>query len=192
MLGREDPHPWPGSPSQEKRPSAVLMPLVDDPDGPKVLLTRRSWELRSHRGEVSFPGGQMDPGDGSLLATALRETEEEIGLPRSHIEIIGELDPLSTLVCRAEIRPFVGRVRQLPELVIQADEVDSVLLVPLVELLDPAIFREEIWTRDGEEIPITFFELEGNTLWGLTARILRNLFELLLGIEPTGRGSPDG
>ncbi|MEZ5343714.1 MAG: CoA pyrophosphatase [Acidimicrobiales bacterium] len=173
---------------QGKPPSAVLVPLVDGPNGVEIVMARRSWNMRTHVGEVSFPGGRMDPTDRSLLETALRETEEEIGLSRAHVEIVGQLDPLATVSSPSLIVPFVGTIDTLPTLTPSPDEVDGIIHVSLAELLDPAIYREEIWTRDGVEMPITFFELVGDTLGGATARMVRNLLELLVDVEPTGRG----
>ncbi len=164
------------------------MPLVDGPSGVELVFTRRSWNLRSHIGEVCFPGGRMDLTDSSLLDTALRETEEEIGLSREHVEIVGELDRLATVSSPSLIVPFVGTIDTLPSLTPSPHEVDGIIHIGLEELLDPAIYREEIWTRDGYEMPVTFFELEGDTLWGATARMVRNMLELLVGIEPSGRG----
>lgn len=144
--------------------------------------------MRSHTGEVAFPGGRMDPEDGSLLDTALRETEEEIGLSRAHVEVVGQLDPLVTVSSPSLIVPYVGTIDTLPTLTPSPHEVDGIIHISLAELLDPDIYREEIWTRDGFEMPITFFELEGDTLWGATARMVRNLLELLVDVPPTGRG----
>ena len=171
-----------------KPPSAVLVPLVNGPGGVEVVFTRRSWNLRSHIGEVCFPGGRKDVTDASLLETALRETEEEIGLGRDHIEVVGQLDRLATVSSPSLIVPYVGTIDTLPDLTPSPHEVDGIIHISLKELMDPAIYREEIWTRDGFEMPITFFELEGDTLWGATARMVRNLLELLVGVEPTGRG----
>lgn len=161
-------------------PSAVLIPLSFGPHGPEMLLTRRAWHLRSHTGEVSFPGGRMDREDGDLATTALRETEEEIGLARDLVEIVGVLDQHITVSSPAPILPYVGLVDGRPDVAPSPDEVDGVLHVPIAELLDPSIYREEIWVRDGQELEITFFELEGDTLWGATARMVRSLFERLI------------
>jgi 8-oxo-dGTP pyrophosphatase MutT (NUDIX family) len=157
-----------------ERPSAVLVPLYDDEDGlARVVLTRRTWGLRTHQGEVSFPGGRVEPGEAPVDA-ARRESEEEIGLDPTAVEVFGELDHLATISSGSFIAPFVGMVQ-------------AVLHVPLAELLDPEIFREEIWTFPGGRVqPITFFELVGDTVWGATASLLR----LLLGIATgtLGRG----
>ena len=156
-----------------------------------MLLTRRAGHLRAHRGEVSFPGGRSDPGE-TLLATALREAQEEVGLDPASVEVLGELDHLMTVTSRSFIVPFVATVPERPAgLVPNPSEVDAVLFVPVSELLLDEVYREERWTwttppawaQIGEmERPIFFFELVGDTVWGATAAMLRQLLGLALGI----------
>lgn len=133
--------------------------------------------MRNHTGEVSFPGGRLEPDDSDLQTTALRETEEEVGIDRSLVTVVGELTRLTTISSPAYIVPFVGHLAERPAVDINPDEVDDVLHVPVAELLDPAIYRQEIWTRQGQPLEITFFELVGDTLWGATARMVRDLLE---------------
>jgi hypothetical protein len=97
-----------------RRPAAVLVPLYEGADGLRVVLTRRPTAMRSHSGEVSFPGGGREPEDVDLVATALRESEEEIGLDPARVEVIGQLDPLATLSSAAMITPYVGVIADLP------------------------------------------------------------------------------
>ncbi len=163
----------------DKPPSAVLMTLWDGPAGPEMLLTRRAWHLRSHTGEVSFPGGRLEPGDRDLVHTALREAEEEVALDPGSVEVQGLLTPLTTVSSPAEILPVVAVSDGMPSTAASPDEVDAVLHVSVAELWNAAHYREEIWSRAGTDIEITFFELEGDTLWGATARIIRSLFEQL-------------
>jgi 8-oxo-dGTP pyrophosphatase MutT (NUDIX family) len=163
--------------------SAVLAPLYEHDGELHVVLTRRTWELRSHSGEVSFPGGRQDPEDGDLWATALREADEEIALDPSSVERIGELDHLATVTSRSFIVPYVGALSARPATVANPSEVSAVLHVPVAELLDPAIFREERWTFPwAEDRPIFFFELVGDTVWGATAAMLRQLLAHALDI----------
>lgn len=167
-------------------PSAVLAPLYDHEGAAQVLLTRRTLHLRSHAGELSFPGGRAEPGESPTVA-ALREANEEVGLVPSSVEIIGELDHLSTVSSGSFIVPYVGALPERPKTVLNPDEVDAVLHVPLAELLDPAIYREELWTfPDGVERSVHFFELVGDTLWGATAAMLRQLLGIVTGT--LGRG----
>lgn len=176
-------------PVASPRQSAVLAPLYEGPDGPTVVLTRRSAHLRNHRGEVSFPGGRQDDGDADLVATALREAQEEIALDPTSVEVVGRLDRLSTFTSRAEIHPYVGLLPGRPEhLVAQPSEVERILHVPLAELLHPDAFREERWTfPSGVDRPLFFYELEGDTIWGATGRMLTQLLAIALGLDPRGR-----
>jgi 8-oxo-dGTP pyrophosphatase MutT (NUDIX family) len=172
------------------RPSAVLAALYDDADGlATVILTRRSANLRSHRGEVSFPGGGREPGDRDLLATALREAGEEVQLDPGAVQLIGELDHLQTVTSRSYIVPFVGALPGRPELKASPAEVASILYVTLAELLDPEIYHQERWGLAPLEHPISFFELDGDTVWGATAAMLRNLLELVTATD--GGPAPD-
>jgi 8-oxo-dGTP pyrophosphatase MutT (NUDIX family) len=184
-------------PARPGRPSAVLAPIYDaavhldgvDTVGAHVVLTRRTWGLRTHRGEVSFPGGRVEPGE-SPVDGARREAEEEIALDPALVEIIGELDHLATVSSGAEIIPFVGALPGRPATAPNPAEVEAVLHVPLAELLDPTTFREELWTfPGGHRQPITFFELVGDTVWGATAALLRQLLGMVTGT--LGRGDLD-
>jgi 8-oxo-dGTP pyrophosphatase MutT (NUDIX family) len=176
-------------PRRPGRPSAVLAPIYDDAGEAVIVLTRRTWGLRTHRGEVSFPGGRVEPGERPVDG-ARRETWEEIGLDPATVEVIGELDHLATVASGSVILPFVGVLPGRPETRPNPHEVEAVLHVPLRELLDPAVFREERWTfPDGHQQPITFFELVGDTVWGATAALLRQLLGIATGT--LGRGDLD-
>ena len=163
------------------RPSAVLVVLADGPDGAEVLLTRRSMELNNHRGEVSFPGGRLDPGE-TYEQAALREADEEVGLDPSQVELVGRLHPLATLVSRSWIVPVVGRVAAPLALHGHTAEVDRVLWVPLHDFTVPGTFREEWWHTGWGERPIFFFELDDETVWGATARMLHQLLRVAYGV----------
>jgi 8-oxo-dGTP pyrophosphatase MutT (NUDIX family) len=174
-----------GRPRGDEREAGVLVALYDDPEGggPHVVLTRRSSRLASHSHEVSFPGGRRDPGDPDLWATALREANEEIGLDPGAPRLVGRLDPLVTVGSRSLIHPFVAVLPGPPDLVPNAAEVEAVLLVPLAELLLDEVYREEEWSRFDVPWIITFFELQGDTVWGATAAMLRQLLSLSLGVD---------
>ena len=161
------------------RASAVLAPLYEERGEVHVVLTRRAQHLRAHRGEVSFPGGGEDPTDVDLWATALRESNEEIGLDPGLVRRIGELDHLQTVTSQSYIVPYVGVVTEPPELNPNQSEVELILRVPLSELLSDGVFREERWGLSPLDRPIFFFELEGDTVWGATAAILRNLLAVV-------------
>lgn len=167
--------------------SAVLAAFYDDAnrDGrASVVLTRRSKNLRNHSGEVSFPGGRQEPGE-ELWVTALREAEEEIALDRTAVVPLGELDHLRTVSSRSWIVPYVAEITDphvvIPALQAAPDEVELVLHVGLDELLKDGVFREELWTFGEYTRPVFFFEIEGDTVWGATAAMLRNLLSIVTG-----------
>ncbi len=170
------------------RASAVLAPLYEEDGELHVILTRRTWNLSSHQGEVSFPGGRQDDGE-DLWETALREAREEIALDTAQVECIGELDHLATVTSRSFIVPYVGALPEgRPDTVANPHEVGAVLHVPIAELLDPALFREERWTFPwAEDRPIFFFELVGDTVWGATGAMLRQLLGLVTGTLQRGQ-----
>ena len=161
--------------------------------GPRSCSTRRSLGLRSHRGEVAFPGGRADEGETPVDA-ALREAAEEVGLDPASVTVLGELDHLMTVSSRSFIVPFVGVVPGRPDgLVPNPTEVDAVLFTPVDELLLDEVYREERWTwtqpppwvprGSAHERPIFFFELVGDTVWGATAAMLRQLLGLAFGLD---------
>src|SRR5680860_1513283 len=163
------------------RAAAVLVPLWEEGGTAWVLLTRRAAHLRTHKGEVSFPGGGQDPGE-SLTDTALREAWEEVALNPATVELVGELDHVSTATSAAYIVPYVGFLPGRPAgLVASPGEVGEILLVPLTELLLDEVFREELWAfEDSSSRSMHFFELVGDTVWGATARILHQFLALVL------------
>jgi len=167
--------------------SAVLAAFYDDVDRDgraSVVLTRRSKNLRNHSGEVSFPGGRQEPGE-ELWVTALREAEEEIALDRTAVVYLGELDHLRTVTSRSWIVPYVAEITDplvvIPTLQAAPDEVALVLHVGLDELLKDGVFHEELWTFGEYTRPVFFFEIEGDTVWGATAAMLRNLLSIVTG-----------
>jgi 8-oxo-dGTP pyrophosphatase MutT (NUDIX family) len=167
-------------PGRARRPAAVLCALFDEAGEAHVVLTRRSSRLRSHTSQVSFPGGRLDPGETAVHA-ALREAHEEVGLDPDTIDVFGRLATMRTAVNPAPIVPFVGALPGRPELHPNPAEVERAFTVPLTELTDPDVYREELWTfPDGAEQAMYFFELMGDTVWGATARMLRELLDLVM------------
>jgi len=158
----------------EAKISAVLVALFDGPAGAEVLLTRRSMQLRHHRGEISFPGGRLDPGE-TPLDTALREAHEEVGLDPAASTIVGELSHLNTVVSKSYIVPIVARLDARPDLVAQTMEVDRVLWTPISELTRPGTYHVETWGNPPLDRPLHFFELDDETVWGATAHMLVDL-----------------
>jgi len=172
------------------RDAAVLIPLFETGGEVHVVLTKRPETMPSHRGEIAFPGGTVQPDvDRSPVDTALREAHEEIGLDPALVEVVVALDRLGTVGSRFVIDPFVGLLAEPPELRADPREVVRVFDVSLSELLHDDTYREEHWTfpvssaRPFTELDVVFFELEGETVWGATARILRSFLVRLLGVE---------
>lgn len=176
--GRRVPSGDAGAPAGNLTPAAVLVPLVVQPDGLQVLLTRRTDHLHHHPGQISFPGGRVERGDDSPVTTALRETEEEIGLPSDRIELLGELPDYRTGT-GFRIRPVIGLVHPPFDLRLDAFEVAEAFQVPLDFLMNPAhhqIHRMEYrgCLREYHAMPYGDY-----FIWGATAGILVSLHGLL-------------
>lgn len=159
------------------RPAAVLAPIVARPDGPTVLLTQRASHLRSHSGQIAFPGGKIDEGE-TPLAAALREAHEEIGLEPRTIEPLGWLDPYLTGT-GFRIMPLVGIVDPSFALTINRNEVEDVFETPLSFLMTGANHQRQSREWQGRLRHFYAMPYEGRYIWGATAGILRNLFERL-------------
>ncbi len=158
--------------------AAVLIPLLLKSDGLSVLLTQRTDHLHDHAGQISFPGGRMDPGDSSPNDTALRESEEEIGLDPNGVEIIGHL-PQYLTVSGYSVTPVVGLVKPQAEYVLDAFEVADAFEVPLHFLMDPANHQVRVWESDQGSRRFYSMPYENRFIWGATAGMLRNLYHLL-------------
>jgi 8-oxo-dGTP pyrophosphatase MutT (NUDIX family) len=163
--------------SQEQpiRPAAVLIPVVDHPQ-PTVLLTQRAAHLHEHAGQISFPGGKIDPTDASPLDAALREAWEEVGLTREFIDPIGYLDLYGTSF-GFRILPTVARVRPGFQLHVSATEVDDAFEVPLAFLMDPA--NHQLHSKEFRGVERWYYAMPfaDRYIWGATAGILRVLYE---------------
>ncbi|MHB1585204.1 MAG: NUDIX hydrolase, partial [Acidimicrobiales bacterium] len=159
-------------------------------------LTRRSSRLRSHRGEVSFPGGRIDPGE-TPASAALREAAEEVALDPGAVRLVGWLHPLSTFSSSARIAPVVGVLDRRPALRPSPAEVDRVFDVALADLVADGTFHEEHWRVPGRPVvrsavpgredgsfAVWFFEVAGEIVWGATARVLHELVSLAVGVRP--------
>lgn len=167
------------------RPAAVLLPLVLREDGLTVLLTVRTAHLSTHAGQIAFPGGRTEPDDGSPVGTALRETEEEIGLARSCIEVLGTM-PAYLTGTGFEVTPVVGLVAPRHALALDTGEVAEVFEMPLAFLMDPANHQRRRWRWD-DGLERSFLAMpwrrpaDGREffVWGVTAAMLRNLYRFL-------------
>lgn len=159
--------------------AAVLILLVKDDDDWKIVYTRRTTGVRTHQGEVSFPGGSYEKGDDTMVQTALRETFEEIGVEPECIRILGGLDPIRT-ISNFMVYPFVGIMECVPEFVINPDEVERLFMIPLKWLENHENFYEQDHLVENRFVRkvIHYHDYEGEHLWGLTARITQQLLEI--------------
>jgi 8-oxo-dGTP pyrophosphatase MutT (NUDIX family) len=172
-------------------PAAVLVALFEEEGETRVVLTVRSGRLRSHTGEVAFPGGRLDEGEG-VIEAALREANEEVGLDPALVKVVGQLSAMPTISSTSVMTPVVASLAARPSLVGSPTEVERVFDVALSELVADGVFHEEWWSEpktavargfpDGE-FPVWFFEVAGETVWGATARTLVELLCLVLGVD---------
>jgi 8-oxo-dGTP pyrophosphatase MutT (NUDIX family) len=157
--------------------AAVLVPIYGWPDEPGLVLTERRQDLRRHAGEISFPGGRQDEPDESLLRTALREAQEEIGLEPEAVEVVGALPPIGTFVTNYKVHPFVGVIGDLREFEPNPTEVETVLAFTLAELRESFAMRRLV--RRGIPIRTPTYLVGEHLIWGATARILGDLLSRL-------------
>lgn len=159
------------------RRAAVLVPLFLAEGRLYVLLTKRTETVEHHKGQVSLPGGSSNAGDTDAVATALRETEEELGIPPHKVRVLGTLDDVPTFVSGFVVTPVVGVIPHPLDLRISADEISEILIIPLDTFLDPAKMRMEERIRDAERVQVYFYRHEGHEVWGATARILKGFVD---------------
>jgi 8-oxo-dGTP pyrophosphatase MutT (NUDIX family) len=177
--GDHELNPGETPPSAALRPAAVLVPLIDRADGMTVLLTQRTAHLSAHAGQISFPGGRIEEQDADAVAAALRETEEEVGLPRELVSVIGRLDTYITGT-GFEITPIVGIVAPSYTLTIDPYEVAEAFEVPLAYILDKRNHNRQERESAGRTRVFFVLPYEGRNIWGATAGMLVNLAEVLV------------
>lgn len=167
-------------PQDDLRAAAVLVPVMNRLDGFTLLFTLRTGRMMRHAGQISFPGGRVDPDDGGPVATALRETWEEIGLPPDHVSILGQLPPATTPTTGYVVTPVVGLVE--PDFVpnLNPEEVQEIFEVPLGYILDPANIGLEERVLEEKTYQSYLIQHQGHRIWGLTARVLVSLVDRLL------------
>ncbi len=162
------------------RLAAVLIPLYVRDKGLWTLFTKRTDHVEHHKGQISFPGGGKHDGDANLWETAIRETEEEIGVPRAGVRILGALPKLVT-VTDFEISPFVGAIPYPVEMTPHAGEVEEIIEVPVSYLLDPMVVEERPVKWKGRDVLTLVYHYKGHAIWGATARILADFLTALRG-----------
>jgi len=163
--------------------SAVLIPLFIKDGEYHILFIKRSREVKNHKGEISFPGGLCEKGDKEPERTALREAFEEIGIRSKDIKVLGILDDTKTVSTRYSITPVIGVIPYPYSFTIQKTEVDDIIEIPLNHLLDKKNSGEEPVTRDGKTYKGYVYHYHHHLIWGATARILRNLFDVMIGLK---------
>ena len=158
--------------------AGVLVPVILRTPTPELLFTRRTEQVETHKGQISFPGGMMDPEDTDIVRTALREAWEEVGIENSSVEVVGMLDDFPT-PSGFIITPVVGLLDHLPPLSPNADEVADVFLVPLAFFADPQNGRRELREFRGMQQEVWYYESGTHTICGATAMIVRSLLKQL-------------
>jgi len=163
-------------------PAAVLIPLFFKNDQAHILFTKRTTNVGTHKGQISFPGGKKDKSDPDLQFTALRETYEEVGIIKSDVNILGETDLFLTNT-KFLVTPFVGTFHYPYEYIPNADEIEKIIEVPLIALLDEKIFRIQKLTRDGFHWNIHYYYYKKDIIWGVTGFLLSNFLSIIFGME---------
>ena len=166
------------------RPAAVLIPLFVRDHALWTLFTKRTDTVEHHKGQISFPGGGQHPEDENLWVTAIRETEEEIGVPRETVRLLGALPKMVT-VTDFEVWPFVGAIPYPVSFRPEAGEVESIIEVPLSYLLDPMVVEDRLIRWKGKDVKTLVYHYRGHAIWGATARILADFLEVLRGEAPS-------
>lgn len=179
LRGVLKPLPHRVAPPEGLRTAGVLVPLRARGDEVSVVLARRTEQVPHHKGQVCFPGGSRDPGDADLLETALREAEEELGIRRGDVEILGTMDPVIT-VTGFFIQPFVAKISSTVEFRLDAFEMAEVFEAPLSIFGEFHRYRHAESTFQGERNRVYFFDYGAHTIWGATAMILHRVAELVV------------
>jgi 8-oxo-dGTP pyrophosphatase MutT (NUDIX family) len=158
--------------------AAVLLPLFVKDGSCHILFTKRSQKVRYHKGEISFPGGNYDATDDDLLATALREAHEEIGLKPQDVSLLGALDEMMTMTDFI-VSPFVGHIPYPYTFIPSPDEIEEIIILPLADFLKAGVLSEEYRTYNKKTEKVPIYHSGGHVIWGATARILRQFLELI-------------
>ncbi len=173
-LKKHDKKPRKVDTHKYKKVASVLIPLVRFDDRYSILMTKRTGHLKNHSGEISFPGGSKDPDDIDLLATALRELKEEIGIDEGYVRVLGSLQNEFS-VSYFTVKPFIAYIRDFSYDLLKLDkfEVEKILIIPLNFFLDKRNEWREVWLRNDEKHINFFYNYDGEIIWGLSGRIIK-------------------
>jgi len=159
-------------------PAAVLLPIYRKQGEYYLVFTKRTEQMKAHKGQISFPGGAYQAGDGTLLDTALRECAEEIGLVADKVEILGSLDDVITLTSNFIIAPFVAVIPWPCEFKVSTKEIEEIIEAPISALLDRSCFHEKTEIINGESVASYSYHYQGRVVWGATAIILNQFLDI--------------
>jgi len=159
--------------------SAVLIPIYRQDGEYHIVFIKRTMTVNVHKGQISFPGGTREKGDKNLLDTALREAEEEIGLRREDVTLLGEMDDEITTTSNYIVTPFVARIPWPYSFTINTEEVEKVISIPVKALLDKSCCNPDTEILNGEKLASFTYDYRGTVIWGATARILNKLLEVI-------------
>lgn len=171
-----------------REPSAVLLPLYRKDDEYYLVFTKRTQQVKDHKGQISFPGGVYQEEDETLVNTALRECAEEIGLAPENVRILGGLDDIITLTSNYIVSPFVAIIPYPYGFRISRQEIEEIIEVPVSAILDKSSLREEIEVVDGKPEVMRYYHYRGRVIWGATARILHQFLDIFAAVGDEGRG----
>jgi 8-oxo-dGTP pyrophosphatase MutT (NUDIX family) len=167
---------------KQRLESAVLIPIFRQDGEYHIVFIRRTMTVKVHKGQISFPGGTRDKGDTNLLETALREAEEEIGLRREDVTLLGEMDDEVTTTSNYIVTPFVAGIPWPYRFTLNDEEVDKVISIPIKALLDKSCCKPDMEVLDGKKVASFTYQYGGTLIWGATARILNKLLKIIEGV----------
>jgi 8-oxo-dGTP pyrophosphatase MutT (NUDIX family) len=160
-------------------PSAVLIPIFEKDEQYNIVFIKRTMKVKTHKGQISFPGGMREKGDKTLLDTALRESDEEIGLHRKEVTILGELDDELTTTSNFIVTPFLAKISWPYRFTINKVEVEKVIALPVRALLNKDNRKADTEILEGKKVDSFVYNYKGTVIWGATARILNKLLEII-------------
>jgi 8-oxo-dGTP pyrophosphatase MutT (NUDIX family) len=162
--------------------SAVLIPIYRQDGDYGIVFIQRTMRVKVHKGQISFPGGTRDKGDKNLVDTALREVEEEIGLHRADVTVLGEMDDEITTTSNFIVTPFVAKIPWPYNFTLNREEVENIISIPIKALQDKSCMKSDTEILNGKKLASFTYQYGSTLIWGATARILNKLLEIIEGI----------